>query len=118
MIPVLNGLDVSVACVGNHDFDFGVECLENLIGECNFPWLMSNVLDEETRQPMAASLLQHVVTIKNIRIGFIGLVEKEWIETLSTLEYDDVCYESFIECGVRMAKKLREEEVYNSSESD
>lgn len=38
----------------------------------------------------------------------IGLIEQEWIETLSTLDFDDVIYESFIETGTRLAKELRE----------
>ena len=41
----------------------------------------------------------------------IGLIEQEWIETLSTLDFDDVIYESFIEAGTRLAKELRENNV-------
>ena len=41
----------------------------------------------------------------------MGLIEQEWIETLSTLDFDDVIYESFIEVGNRLAKELREIDV-------
>lgn len=48
MVPILNAMNVAVSCVGNHDFDFGVENMEKLNKECNFPWLMANVLDVNT----------------------------------------------------------------------
>eukprot|EP00798_Chlamydomonas_sp_ICE-L_P030828 gene30828-35864_t len=44
MPPVLNEIGVSVACIGNHDFDFGTTQLRKLVKMCNFPWLMANVL--------------------------------------------------------------------------
>ena len=40
MVPVLNAMDVEVAVYGNHDFDFGVDVLEDLASKNNFPWLM------------------------------------------------------------------------------
>lgn len=43
MIPFLNLLKVHTACLGNHDFDFGIDELEYTIGSCNFPWLLTNV---------------------------------------------------------------------------
>ena len=48
MVPVLNQIGVHAACVGNHDLDFGVANMVRLTKECNFPWLMSNVLDKAT----------------------------------------------------------------------
>lgn len=49
MPPVLNAIGVHVACVGNHDLDFGTSQMMKLIKECRFPWLMANVLDKESR---------------------------------------------------------------------
>ncbi len=48
MPPILNEIGVHVACMGNHDFDFGVAQLIKLVKQCEFPWLMANVLDRET----------------------------------------------------------------------
>jgi 2',3'-cyclic-nucleotide 2'-phosphodiesterase (5'-nucleotidase family) len=44
MVPVLNLLGTDVACVGNHDLDFGVKQFQNLAAQCTFPWLLANVL--------------------------------------------------------------------------
>ena len=48
MPPILNAFGVNVAAIGNHDFDFGVQQLVRLTSQCQFPWLMANVLDRET----------------------------------------------------------------------
>ena len=48
MVEVLNALGVHCACVGNHDFDYGVQNMEALTGICHFPWLLSNIKDRHT----------------------------------------------------------------------
>ena len=40
MPPVLNLLNIHTAVIGNHDFDFGLDVLQGLVGQCNFPWLL------------------------------------------------------------------------------
>ncbi|KAI6789456.1 5'-nucleotidase [Hortaea werneckii] len=45
MVPMLNLVKTDVACLGNHDLDFGVEQFRYLAGLCKFPWLCANVLD-------------------------------------------------------------------------
>lgn len=52
MVPVLNSVGTDVAVFGNHDFDFGLEVLQKWVEKCNFPWLMSNVIDNETGRPL------------------------------------------------------------------
>ncbi len=36
----------------------------------------------------------------------IGLVEQEWIETLSSIKNEDIIYESFVAAGQRLADEL------------
>ncbi len=45
------------------------------------------------------------------KVGFIGLVEKEWIETLNCLNNDDILFESFVDVGRQLAIELKEQEV-------
>ena len=40
MVPILNMMAVDVSVFGNHDFDFGVDVLEDLASKNTFPWLM------------------------------------------------------------------------------
>lgn len=40
MIQVLNKCHINAACLGNHDFDFGLDVLVNHICDSNFTWLL------------------------------------------------------------------------------
>jgi 5'-nucleotidase len=62
--------------------DFGYAHLSTLIKSCNFPWLLSNIVDTDTgRQPDA---VQRFVVFEKmgVRVGVVGLVEKDWIATI------------------------------------
>ena len=65
----------------------------------------------KTHQPLANAQQELILTVKKFKIGIIGLVEKEWIETLSTIGLDDVIYEPFDLAGKRLAKQLKSEKV-------
>ena len=86
MVPVLNASQIDVACMGNHDFDFGIDNLVSLAAGCHFPWLMSNVTYKPTGRALAEGERTVVKTVGGRRIGFIGVVEKEWMATLSTID--------------------------------
>ncbi len=38
-----------------------------------FPWLMSNVEDNETESPLAGGILTHTITWHGWKIGLVGL---------------------------------------------
>lgn len=88
MVPVLNDLGTDVACLGNHDLDFGVEQFEYLAKLCTFPWLCSNVLDADLGEDVALGHCKRSVMLtssNSIKIGIVGLVEREWLDTINSL---------------------------------
>ena len=110
MVPILNSCQIEVACMGNHDFDFGVENLEKLVSQTKFPWLLSNVKFIPTNRNLAEGKSFHTIHRGGRKIGFMGLVEWEWMQTLSTIDEHDIEYEDFIIAARRLAKILREKE--------
>ncbi|CAG8649887.1 5151_t:CDS:2 [Funneliformis caledonium] len=95
----VNDLGIDVACFGNHDFDFGLPTLKALSGKTNFPWLLSNVLDSESGNPVAGGKRFHILEKNGLKLGIIGLVEN----LPPTLQYKD-----FIAVGKELAAKLRD----------
>ncbi|CDJ61498.1 nucleotidase, putative [Eimeria maxima] len=169
MIPFLNLLKVHTACLGNHDFDFGIDELEYTIGSCNFPWLLTNVFarsssddlrkldrymhgkedesqhsrncpgeglqekrgtsedeslaaDSQTADPFAGDYTvlpgepianawkYRLFEWQGVRIGVIGLVEREWLDTLACISADDVVYVDYVLAANRMCRFLRAKE--------
>ncbi|EGD72662.1 hypothetical protein, variant, partial [Salpingoeca rosetta] len=108
MVPCLNAAKIEVACYGNHDFDFGEEELKKLSQECTFPWVMTNLTDSQG-VPTGTAKKKHVFEKQGVRIGVMGLAEKDWIDTLSDPP-EDIQYRDFIETAQEYIKILREED--------
>jgi len=122
--------------MGNHDFDFGVEHLvDNCVKKCDFPWLLSNAYDKETGK-FLGMYRSHVILVEGARdlehcvsvgerlaqgrdavmlehggwkIGLMGLIEEEWLLTLSTIEREEVDYYDFVGVARDLNKRLRKE---------
>ncbi|KIW71024.1 hypothetical protein, variant 3 [Phialophora macrospora] len=111
MVPVLNLIGTDVSCVGNHDLDFGVKQFRSLAQKCEFPWLLANVLDPQHGPdvPLGKVLKTVLLTAGNgIKVGVIGLVEREWLDTINSLP-PDLVYKSVSATAKELAPKLREQ---------
>jgi len=107
VVPV-NSMNLDVACIGNHDFEFGPDRLEWLNSQCNFPWLMSNLVKEDGTR-YGKGLEWSVVKKGEATVGVIGLIEWEWMDILTVINVEEVVFEDFALAGTRLAKFLREE---------
>lgn len=96
-------------CISEFNSDHGLDVLVELIKKTNFPWLMSNVVDNETGRPLGGGKISHFIFHNQTSIGLIGLVEKEWLETLPTIDPKEVTYIDYIEAGNKLAAELRNE---------
>lgn len=47
MIGPFNRCRVDVACLGNHDLDFGINQMKNVTGQTSATWLISNLLEKD-----------------------------------------------------------------------
>lgn len=108
MVPVLNACKVDVAMYGNHDLDFGEEVLTKLSDECTFPWLMSNMVGANESIP-ARGKRKVVLDIQGVTVGFMGLAEKDWIDTLPDPP-EDIQYRDFVQTAKDINKELREQD--------
>ena len=45
--------------------------------------------------------------IPTCQIGFIGLVEKEWLVTLATIELEDLEFTDYVECAKQLLPSLQ-----------
>ncbi|TEB36008.1 flagellar associated protein [Coprinellus micaceus] len=109
MVPVLNELGIDVTVTGNHDFDFGYPHLTTLIGDTRFPWLLSNIIDENTGRVPEGLKEYFVVERAGVRIGVIGLVEADWIATVASWPAE-FKYRSMADTAKDLSKVLRDHE--------
>ncbi|RPA77342.1 Metallo-dependent phosphatase [Ascobolus immersus RN42] len=125
MVPVLNALKTDVACLGNHDLDFGVETFTFLKEKCEFPWLCANILDpallspEEEQEGLIKGkplggckdwimLESKTPGGETVKVGVVGVGEKEWLDTVNMVPPNLV----FVEPSVKVeeaSKVLKEQ---------
>lgn len=101
----------SVPLLQNHDLDFGVRQYRHLTGQCKFPWLLANVLDPALgeNESLANAQKTHMMTSSNgIKVGIIGLAEREWLDTINSLP-PDIIYKSASETAKELVPGLREQ---------
>ncbi|CAI4213186.1 unnamed protein product [Parascedosporium putredinis] len=83
----------------------------HLASKCKFPWLIANVLDPALGEcvPIGNAKATHMITSSNgIKIGLIGLGEREWLETINVLP-PNLIYKSATETAKELIPGLREQ---------
>ncbi|KAL9110793.1 MAG: hypothetical protein Q9227_004785 [Pyrenula ochraceoflavens] len=111
MVPVLNKIGTDAACVGNHDLDFGIAQFRHLRKQCHFPWLLANVLDPALGENVALANCEktYILTSSNgIKIGLIGLAEREWLDTVNSLP-PNLIYKSASATAEELVPPLRDQ---------
>ncbi|MGH0134741.1 UNVERIFIED_CONTAM: hypothetical protein FKN15_024311, partial [Acipenser sinensis] len=108
MLAIFNELGVHCAVYGNHEFDFGVDILEELAPQMNFPWFLSNVYDKFTSQPLGRGAVSSILEWNSVKIGLMGLVEEEWLDTLGTVDKSNIDYVDYVVTANQLSKELRE----------
>ena len=115
MVSAFNHLNVKVSCLGNHDLDFGVPRMTELIDNTSpTTWLVSNLYIKETGLPVGDLERWKVEEVQatggTLRIGFFGLAEKEWLPNLSPLVTQRLKCADPVKTGIEMSRFLREEQ--------
>jgi len=107
MVAVLRQLRVNCATIGNHDLDFGLDRLRELVIETGFPWVQSN-LRELGGSILGGAVQRVILQWQGWRVGLLGLAEAEWLDILGACD-KELVYEDFCQAASREAKQLRAE---------
>lgn len=79
MQEMMHLLGLTASCIGNHEFDLGVDHLRDFVAASPFPVVCSNLIDQKDQR-----LLTHpyiITRVNGLRVGIIGLI----MDDLSTV---------------------------------
>ncbi|WP_327728942.1 bifunctional metallophosphatase/5'-nucleotidase [Streptomyces sp. NBC_00487] len=125
-IEALNGLDLDVTSVGNHEFDEGAKELARLQkGGCHptagcyvkgkkfkgadFPYLAANVIENKTKKPL---LKPYWVWKKNgVKVGFIGVTLEDTPGVVSAEGVKGLTFKDEVKTINKYAKELERQGV-------
>ncbi len=105
MIDLANAIGFGVAVLGNHEFDFGPEVLQERLAESETIWLAGNVTIAGGAFPGAEATT--MVERDGYRIGFLGLVTTE--TPVISSPGPDVAFAPVAQAGAALAEELRAE---------
>jgi len=78
VVEVMNYLKFDAMAIGNHEFDWGMDMLEQLRASSGFPYLSANIKDNRG-QYLTGVKPYIIVTRKKLKIAIIGLTTPEVI---------------------------------------
>jgi 5'-nucleotidase/UDP-sugar diphosphatase len=112
-VPIrsLNVLDPDAEVVGNHDLDYGFDGVQNFSQASEFPWLMANIVDEQTGEPIPGTKPYTVVERDGVKVGIIGLADQA-IKSKTAVDFDEEGYElrNYSDVASKYATELKEEQ--------
>jgi 5'-nucleotidase / UDP-sugar diphosphatase len=73
MIEAFNAMGLDFATLGNHEFDFGKDVLVERMAASRFQYVVANVLDDQTGQPVGGAARYIVRTFNGLKVAFFGL---------------------------------------------
>jgi 2',3'-cyclic-nucleotide 2'-phosphodiesterase (5'-nucleotidase family) len=117
IIDAFNLIGVHFGTFGNHEFDYGMEALQDCIqgqisgnfvfAGSNTQWVMSNMVDAEGK-PLCGSLQYALTTWNGVRLGILGLSEN-WLPSCNQLAPHEAHYLDVFSEGERLARMLKEQ---------
>lgn len=113
VIDIMNQLDYDVVTIGNHEFDYGIDRLKQLMDKSNFEYVVSNMTYKGSNEYFLKDTPEYVIKdVKGTKVGFIGIVTPSSI-TSSTpkffMEDGEFVYDFYgDETGQRLIDKVQE----------
>ncbi|CAH8636698.1 unnamed protein product [Schistosoma rodhaini] len=104
---IMNKMFINCSLFGNHEFDYGMDIFQECINQCNFPWINSNVYDKESNELLGTQLPYQIMIHNDLKIGIIGLIEKEWIEVIPCFTLSNINVKDMIETGRQLGQYLK-----------
>ncbi|MBP2631619.1 MAG: 5-nucleotidase [Firmicutes bacterium] len=93
VIAGMNALEFTAMCLGNHEFDWGLETMQSRLKEACFPFLAANIVD--AKGAYLPKVKPYTIVKRNgIKVGIIGLttpqtkvaVNPKYVEGLTFLD--------------------------------
>ncbi|TKI87842.1 bifunctional metallophosphatase/5'-nucleotidase [Bacillus mycoides] len=73
MSLLANYLEYDIAIIGNHEFNYGMDILNNAVATANSPYLSANILDKNRKEPYFGKpyIIKHIES--HIKIAILGV---------------------------------------------
>jgi 2',3'-cyclic-nucleotide 2'-phosphodiesterase (5'-nucleotidase family) len=109
--PVAKALQLigtDVLTLGNHEFDWGKEFLEETIAACEFPVLCSNIVEKDTDRLIKGTRPYTILERQGVKIGVLGITTEYTPYMVEKSAFSPFQATSAVEAGKRYIPEMRE----------
>lgn len=107
-VELFNAMGVDLVVLGNHEFDFGPDVVQQRISESKFLWLGANVYDINGRY-FTGEQQTLIKEVDGIKVGFFGVLTNE-TPLLSSCD-NKVLFCPIVYTAKKMCKQLKQQGV-------
>ncbi|MFC5367815.1 bifunctional metallophosphatase/5'-nucleotidase [Salinirubrum litoreum] len=110
-VDVLNTVQPDADVIGNHEFDYGLQEIDNVTRDSEFPWLASNLVNSTTGEPFSGTENYTVVERDGVKVGFIGLVDRGATYGKTNIDFaaEGITLEDYTQDGPETARYLKQQ---------
>ena len=116
MMDFFKTCNIEFSTIGNHEFDYGVDFLNDYLNSSNFEWLVANMKNTTTNSYHCyprQNLTKIYELEDGIKIGIIGIATKETKYTTAT-NISDLEFDGYAEIINENAKKMKNDYNVNA----
>ncbi len=107
-VTLMNAMKFDAACIGNHEFDYGLETLATMIRSAHFPVITSNY--DFSGTPVKGLTKEYLIVHRNgLKIGILA-VGVDPVGLIALQNYTGMKYLDPVETANRIAAFLKEKE--------
>ncbi|WP_368505902.1 bifunctional 2',3'-cyclic-nucleotide 2'-phosphodiesterase/3'-nucleotidase [Alkalihalophilus sp. As8PL] len=111
IMDAMNLMGYDSATLGNHEFNFGLQYLDETIAKADFPWLSANIYNEDTDQLRydPYTIIEQDINGEALQVGVIGFVPPQ-IMTWDRVHLDGEVYvEEIIDSANKYIPQMKED---------
>lgn len=110
MSLLANYLQYDAAIIGNHEFNYGMNILNNAVTTANFPYLSANILDKNINKPYFGKpyLIKQIES--NIKIAILGVTTHYIPNWEQAHHIKDLLFEDALKTTKKWVSYIREHE--------
>lgn len=107
IVDVMNFMKYDAWVLGNHEFNYGLDVLDRIMGDAEFPVLGANIYHADGANFATPYIVKE---IDGVKIGILGMITPN-IPRWDGDKVEGMAFKSLIDEGKKWVKVLREEEM-------
>lgn len=110
MMECMNAMGIDAMALGNHEFDWGVDVIDQMKETADFPFLGINILNEDDGKIIDQSQASTIIEKGSLKIGVVGSIYRYIKNSISASQIEGIEFVDDEPLVTSEVERLKEEE--------